>query len=76
MNSVALFRDLIYSSPNCCITSSEPSCHVHHTELFIIPDTQRMQTNEQMIMMKQMIKMQDFLQISKPLVDTLMSTVK
>lgn len=31
-------RHLIYSSPNCCVTTSKPSCHVHHTQLFIIPD--------------------------------------
>lgn len=43
-------RYLIYSSPNCCVTTSKPSCHVHQTQLFIIPDTQRAQKNQYLIM--------------------------
>lgn len=35
------FHYLIYSSPHCCIATSQPSRHVHHADLFIIPETRR-----------------------------------
>lgn len=50
--SLLLVWYLIHSSSHCCIATSQPSSHVHHAELFIIPGAQRMSSAKMYLYLK------------------------